>query len=64
MIQNLVTVDMLKAALNAQQAKHYPVGAVVICAHDTDPAQIYGGTWSKTAQEGRFIVGGGALILP
>ena len=56
MIQNVVTVDMLNAAISNSEKKRYRVDDVIMRLNDVSPAQDYGGPWEKTAQ-GRLPIG-------
>ena len=53
-IEKAVT-DAVAAAKNAM----YPVGSYYWSASDTDPSELFGGTWEKV--EGRFIIGSGTV---
>ena len=53
-IEKAVT-DAVAAAKNAM----YPVGSYYWSTQDTDPSELFGGTWKKV--EGRFIIGSGTV---
>lgn len=44
-------------ALRALHEKIYPVGSVYISVLDTDPAELFGGTWQRL--QNRFLLGAG-----
>ena len=51
------TLNWIKKKLNGSTAlAAYPVGAVYISFTETDPGQIFGGTW-EPLNEGRVLIG-------
>ena len=53
----LKTLNWIKEKLNGSTAlAAYPVGAVYISFTDTDPGQLFGGTW-EPLNEGRVLIG-------
>lgn len=46
---------------NSIGLKAYPVGSIYICMNNTDPATLFGGTWTKLKD--RFLLGSGSKAI-